>query len=117
MPSSPRVDARAEIVLPAGDLEATLAFFAAHGFALESIFPAESPRVAVVSGLGIRVRLDVAARTDPGEIVIWSDHREDVVAPNGTRLSFRARVIELPPIAASFVLTKNDDAASVAEHP
>jgi quercetin dioxygenase-like cupin family protein len=102
----------AEIVLPAGDLEATLAFFTARGFALESISPAESPRVAVVAGLGIRLRFDREARTDPGEIVIWSDRAEELIAPNGTRVVVRARQVELPPLAPSFVLTKYDEAAS-----
>jgi quercetin dioxygenase-like cupin family protein len=102
----------AEIVLPARDLDATVAFFTERGFALESISPAESPRVAVLAGLGIRLRFDIDARTHPGEIVIWSDRTEDVTAPNGTRVVARVRSVELPPLAPSFVLTKNDGSSS-----
>ena len=40
----------AEIVLPAADLDATLAFFTEQlGFRVESVFPADAPRVVVVS--------------------------------------------------------------------
>lgn len=105
--------ARAELVLPGGDLDASVAFFAGLGFALESIFPAEAPRVAVVSGLGVRLRLEVGARTDPGELVVWSDDHApaELVAPNGTRVVVRSPAIALPPSVPAFVLTKNDEAA------
>jgi catechol 2,3-dioxygenase-like lactoylglutathione lyase family enzyme len=52
----------AEVVLPCADLEPTLAFFTGRlGFRIASIFPAEAPRVAVVSGHGLRLRLDPRA--------------------------------------------------------
>jgi hypothetical protein len=47
----------AEIVLPCPELDATLAFLAGLGFALETIFPAEAPAVAVAAGHGLRLRL------------------------------------------------------------
>src|SRR5262249_62034614 len=43
-----RATARAELLLPAGDLAASLAFFSELGFALESTFPAAAPPVAVL---------------------------------------------------------------------
>ncbi len=52
----------AEIVLGCDRLDETLAFFLDElGFRLERIFPADAPRVAVVSGLGSRIRLDASA--------------------------------------------------------
>jgi len=112
-PSPEGAGARAEVVLPAGEIEATVAFFVGLGFALESIFPAEEPRVAVVSGLGVRLRFEAGARNDPGTLVVWADDRAPVqlVAPNGTRVDVRSSAVELPPMAPSFVLTRNDDAA------
>jgi hypothetical protein len=46
-----------EIVLPSPELDATLAFLAGLGFAIETIFHAEAPAVAVVAGHGLRLRL------------------------------------------------------------
>ena len=59
----------AEVVLPCADLEPTLAFFTGRlGFRIASIFPAEAPRVAVVSGHGLRLRLDPRATGEPGSL-------------------------------------------------
>ncbi|WP_419192045.1 cupin [Engelhardtia mirabilis] len=48
-----------EVVLPAGDLDASLAFFTGElGFALDTIFPADAPRSAILVGHGLRLRLE-----------------------------------------------------------
>lgn len=78
----------AEIVLPAGDLDRTVTFFTDElGFRLESIFPADEPRVAVLSGQGVRLRLDADADAAgaAGVLRVADVGRiGTVTAPNGT---------------------------------
>ena len=51
--------ASGELYLPANDLKTEMPFFIkALGFQLDEIFPADDPAVAVLSGHGIRIRLD-----------------------------------------------------------
>ena len=86
----------ASVVLPGGDLDATVAYFVDRlGFRLLSISPADDPRVATIEGHGLRVQLDRDAAGAPGllrlpahgpGIVVSSS---DVVAPNGTRVELR----------------------------
>ncbi|MBA3398449.1 MAG: cupin [Acidimicrobiia bacterium] len=105
---------QAEIVLPCGDLTATLAFFTEQlGFRLHTIMPADDPAVAVVSGHGVRLRLDRDAPGDAGSIRLVVDDTaaglddspigftpgDEMVAPNGTHVSV---------IAASRALTDDD---------
>ena len=82
--------AAAEIVLPAGDLAATLDFFTARlGFRVLSIFPADSPATAVLAGHGVRLRLERDADASPGvlRLAIDGDLPDDARrAPNGTRI-------------------------------
>ncbi len=82
----------AEIVLPGRPLKETLAFFTEElGFRVDSIYPADSPRVAVVSAHGVRLRLDTDAQTDPGVVRMARGDMvggEYVVAPNGTKIDF-----------------------------
>ena len=52
----------AELILPCDELPQTLAFFTERlGFRLESIFPADDPREALVVGQGLRIRLQRGA--------------------------------------------------------
>ena len=49
----------AEIIVPSSDIRDDLPFFTKTlGFRLEQIFPADDPAVAVLSGNGVRLRLD-----------------------------------------------------------
>jgi quercetin dioxygenase-like cupin family protein len=49
----------AEIVVPSTDIREDMPFFTRElGFRLEQIFPADDPAVAVLSGHGVRLRLD-----------------------------------------------------------
>ena len=51
-----RETATGEVVLPALDLSATLAFFIdTLGFCLLAIFPAEGPEIALIDGYGMRL--------------------------------------------------------------
>ena len=48
-----------EIVMPSSALDADMKFFGGTlGFRLDRIFPADNPAVAVMSGHGVRIRLD-----------------------------------------------------------
>lgn len=93
----------AEVVLPCADLDACLAFYAERlGFRIEAIFPADSPRVAVLSGYGLRIRLQRDADQSPGEIRLTcrhDDHTRELVAPNGTRITFVGPIDAVPAVA------------------
>ncbi|HEY6461485.1 MAG TPA: hypothetical protein VIY73_15065, partial [Polyangiaceae bacterium] len=76
-----------DAVLPCEDLDEALAFLTGRlGFRLDAIFPADAPRVAVVSGHGLRLRLVCGAPLEPSA--------------------------EPPPVQPSFVLTSAGDEAS-----
>jgi quercetin dioxygenase-like cupin family protein len=98
----------AEMVSPCNDLAPTLAFFEGLGFRVETIFPAEEPHTASLSGHGIRLRL-APGGGDPGTIRLACERPSaSVTAPNGTRIAFVAldTPIELPPPRPEFVLTR-----------
>jgi len=79
----------AEVVLPCGDLEGTIDFCVERlGFAILSIAPADAPRVAVITGRGLRLRLERSGRGEPGLCRLGSEdgRLEELVAPNGTRI-------------------------------
>ena len=86
---------RGEVVLPSRDLHEELAFFRERlGFRLESIFPADDPADALLSGHGLRIRLERGAAEPPGRIRLHCAHPEEyaggereLVAPNGTRIA------------------------------
>jgi catechol 2,3-dioxygenase-like lactoylglutathione lyase family enzyme len=101
-----------EIVLPCDDLAPSLDFFTARlGFRIETIFPADDPQVASLSGHGLRVRLEpsdappglirIPCETPPSEAL-------SLTAPNGTRIELVAaqRPVVLAPFAPAFVLTR-----------
>lgn len=88
--------AKAELWLPSSDLDADLAFFTKRlAFRIETIFPADHPSVAVMSGYGIRLRLDRAATSGPSVLRLLCRDPSDgaggtsaLTAPNGTRIQF-----------------------------
>ncbi|MBL8664591.1 MAG: cupin domain-containing protein [Candidatus Odyssella sp.] len=119
MKTIPRADA-AELVLPAADFDATLKFFTERlGFRLDAIFPADDPATALVSGHGVRLRLErrgtgaggtlrLLAR-DPAALArAFGGGAAAVTAPNGTRIEFAAEdpPYALPPERPSFVVAK-----------
>jgi len=73
-PGAPEKEIRAQVVLACPDLDRALDFFSAElGFRLERIFPADSPRVAVLSRGGLRVRLDAAAAAGASSLLVETD--------------------------------------------
>ncbi|MFC5525111.1 cupin domain-containing protein [Rhodanobacter ginsengisoli] len=105
----------AECVLPAGNLSETLRFFVdTLGFRLDSIMPADDPRIAQLSGYGLRLRLDTAHEGDAGVLRLGTARGVDraaLVAPNRTRIEFGpARLpIRLPPLQPSPGIQHFDD--------
>jgi len=111
----------AEVVLPCAELAATLAFFTDRlGFRLESIFPADDPSVATISGHGLRIRLERGAAGSPGVLRLLSRDpaafaggATTLTAPNGTRIELVGSdpPVVLPPARPSFIVTRMADAA------
>ena len=67
--TDPALITASEVYLPAEDLKTELPFFLNHlGFRLEEIFPADDPAVALISGHGMRIRLDRDAGSAPGKV-------------------------------------------------
>ena len=108
--------AAAEVVLPCAKLTDTLPFFTKQlGFRTDAIFPADDPAVAVISGHGLRIRLERGRDGAPGVIRLHcadpakiADGETELTAPNGTRIEIvdADPPLELPPIAQSFVVNK-----------
>ncbi len=81
----------AEVVLPVTDLKTEMPFFLNDlGFRLDTIFPADDPAVAVISGHGLRLRLDRDADVPPGLIRLNTAdlaHPRTLTSPNGNRVA------------------------------
>lgn len=85
---------QAEIRLPTQELRDDLPFYTRTlGMRLDMIFPADDPRVAVLSGHGLRLRIEKGAPESPGTIRILTDDpggfaggARELTAPNGTRI-------------------------------
>jgi quercetin dioxygenase-like cupin family protein len=114
-----RPETAVEIVLPAGDIDETITFFRDRlGFRLETIFPADAPRVAVLRGQGATVRLDRDAGSGAGHLRVPTDGAPTrLIAPNGTivELFDPTEAQPIPALAPSLVVhtVGPDDAWSV----
>ena len=111
---------RAELRLPTTDLRSDLAFFGRDlGLRLDRIWPADNPSVAVMSGHGIRIRLDQSMSGQPGEILVQTDDpafaggAAQLTAPGGTRIRIEPLdpELEIPPTRHSFVVRRLRDGA------
>ncbi len=84
----------AEMRLPTDALRDDIPFYTKTlGMRLDMIFPADCPRVAVLSGHGLRLRIEKGAGEPPGTIRIltddpgsFADGRRHLMAPNGTQV-------------------------------
>ena len=112
---SPKVRA-AEVVIPCAELEPTLRFFTERlGFRVAAVFPADDPRAAVLTGHGLRVRLErgrdgpqAALRLLCDDPAVLGGGKNEMVAPNGTRIELAAwdPPLRLPEPRPSFVFTR-----------
>jgi quercetin dioxygenase-like cupin family protein len=114
--------AAAEVVLPAGRLADTLAFFVGVlGFRIDTIFPADQPEEASLSGHGLRLRL-LPEASDPGTIRLLCDDIQEpanriLLAPNGTRIERveREAPVVIPVLVPAFVHTRVEDGPAAGE--
>ncbi len=112
----------AEVRLPTNDLKDDLPFFSKTlGFRLDTIFPADDPAVAVMSGHGVRIRLERGASEAPGTLRLlcddpagFADGKTELTAPNGTRIEIvdANPPLQTPETQHSFVVRRLKDSDS-----
>lgn len=111
----------AEVCLPSTDLSADLAYFTATlGFRLDTIYPADDPAVATLSGHGLQIRLERGSPVAPGAIrLVCADPdavaggQRELTAPNGVRILLvpDGPLLETPPTQHAFVVRRLKDNA------
>lgn len=111
----------AEVLVPTTDFPADLTFFTETlGFRLDTIFPADDPAVATLSGHGLSIRLDRTSGGSPVTLRLlcedpaeFAGGRLELVSPGGTRVlvvPFEAPLVR-PPTAHAFVVRRLKDNA------
>ena len=100
----------AEIVVPCLDLDQTLSFFIENlGFRVEMITPADNPKMAIVSGYGLRLCLRSGGSGKDIFLRLHSTDRKSqtLQAPNDTTIEIinPSVGVELPELRESLVVT------------
>ncbi|MEO8241756.1 MAG: cupin domain-containing protein [bacterium] len=111
----------AEIRLPTQELRDDLPFYTkVLGMRLDMIYPADNPEVAVLSGHGLRIRIQKGATEAPGTLRIltddpdaFADGKRELTAPNGTRIEIDDLnpPVVLPDTQHAFVVRRLADQA------
>ncbi len=102
-------ETRAEVRLPTKELRDDIPFWTkVLGFRMDTIYPADDPKVAVFSGHGLRIRIDADATEPPGTVRILTEdptafEAPVLTAPNGTR-------VEIDELNPPFVLPETEHA-------
>jgi quercetin dioxygenase-like cupin family protein len=97
----------AEVVVPCSSLDEAMAFYVDRlGMRLDAIHPADAPATAVVSGHGIRLRLDTTASgRGPGRLRLLVDTASaTITAPDGTVIDLVAVESTLPDLVPQLVV-------------
>ena len=99
----------AEVTLPVTDLSAEMPFFLEQlGFQLDEIYPADDPAVAVISGHGLRLRLDRHGVGGPVQITLRVSDRgmTDMTSPSGHSIVVTAAhpVLTIPETQHQFLV-------------
>lgn len=111
---------RAEVRLPTQELRDDLPFYTkVLGLRLDMIYPADNPEVAVLSGHGLRIRIQKGAPEAPGTLRILTDDPDFaggervLTAPNGTRIEIDELnpPLVLPATEHAFVVRRLADQA------
>ena len=114
------METRAEIRLPTQELRNDLPFYTKTlGMRLDMIYPADDPQIAVVSGHGLRLRIEKGAAEAPGTIRILTDNPDfaggarELTAPNGTKVEISELnpPLILPATEHAFVVRRLADQA------
>ena len=118
---SSKPEIRAEIRLPTSELRDDLPFYTKTlKMRLDMIYPADNPEVAVLSGHGLRIRIQKGATESPGTLRILTENpdrfaggKRELVAPNGTRIEIGELnpPLVLPPTQHAFVVRRLADQA------
>jgi len=108
--SEPTIEA-AHVVLPCPEpLSGTLNFFLGLGFKVRTIVPADHPRLAVMQGFGLTIRLDCSSDAPPAHLRLLTTEEapRTLVAPNGSVIELVPAnpPLEIPPLVEEFVLTR-----------
>lgn len=121
IPIDPRGVRGAQVLMGCDALEPNLSFFIDRlGFRLDTIFPADAPRTAMVSGYGLQLRLVLGAERGAQVLYLLCDDPQaaghgqtELVAPNGVavRLVAANPAMNVPTTQQSLVLTQAGSAA------
>ena len=116
---------RARFPCPQRILRADLTFYTeVLGLRLDTIFPADDPAVAVLSGHGLRIRLERGANVAPGVLRLlcrdpaaFADGERELTAPNGVRIQIvdANPRLETPPTQHAFVVRRLKDNAPLGD--
>lgn len=108
-----------EVCLPTRALAADLSFFQdVLGFRLDTIFPADDPAVATLSGHGLHIRLDRELDVAAGVLRVLSrdpdgvaNGRRELTSPGGVRVHIvdATPQVVVPPTAHAFVVRRLKD--------
>ena len=101
----------AQVVLPCSEpISATINFLTGVGFKVRTIVPADQPRMAVLEGFGLTVRLEVGTASPPARLRLLTTDGEpgEVTAPNGTVIEFVPAnpPLNIPVLQEAFVVTR-----------
>ncbi len=108
----------AQVVLPCSEpISTSINFFLGLGFKVRTIVPADHPRMAVLAGHGLTIRLEVGSDAPPARLRLLTkgDETTQVTAPNGTIIDFVPAnpALEIPPLVEEFHVSRlpaGDDA-------
>lgn len=114
-------DIQAEFRLPTAELREDLPFYTkVLGMRLDMIYPADDPQVAVLSGHGVRLRIEAGAPEAPGTLRLLcadpdavADGARVLRAPNGTRIEIADLnpPLQVPPTQHEFAVRRLRDQA------
>jgi mannose-6-phosphate isomerase-like protein (cupin superfamily) len=108
----------AHVVVPTSRFDDDLAALTDElGFRIDAIFPADSPSTAIVSGHGVRLRLERNGSGAGIRVRLLDDEHDeaDVVLPGGSRLEYRplTTTYALPPNRPSLAIARNSGESAV----
>jgi quercetin dioxygenase-like cupin family protein len=122
MTTHPDTIVATEVYLPVQDLKTEMPFFLTQlGFRLDEIFPADDPAVAVISGHGVRIRLDRNANMAPGKLrlrcenaVGFAGGQHRLVSPSGNIIEIVEAnpALDMPETQHSFLVRHLRDSDS-----
>jgi mannose-6-phosphate isomerase-like protein (cupin superfamily) len=110
----------AEVVIRCDDVTEAMGFYhECLGFLVDAIFPADAPKIVVLRGYGLRIRLDPNG-PGPAHLRLICDNPREIadtdslVAPDGTVVELISAnpPLVLPDVAQSFVFQRASDDSS-----